>query len=62
MKGCLSEFGRFILFLIASFIFSAITKQPYSLIASIIAYPIVRIVGKLLWGDKENNKDKENNN
>lgn len=55
--GCLSEIGRFILFLMASFIFSAITKQPYSLIASIIAYPIVRIIGKLLWSDKENNKN-----
>lgn len=52
--GCLAEIGRFILFLIVSFIFSAITKQPYSLIASIVAYPIVRIIGKLLWGDKEN--------
>ena len=55
--GCLSEIGRFILFLMASFIFSAITKQPYSLIASIIVYPIVRIIGKLLWSDKENNKN-----
>ena len=57
--GCLSEIGRFILFLIASFIFSAITKQPYSLIASIIAYPIVRIVGKLLWRENNNNNKNE---
>lgn len=55
--GCLAEIGRFILFLIASFIFSAITKQPYSLIASIIAYPIVRIVGKLLWGENNNKNE-----
>ena len=55
MGSCLSEIGRFILFMICISIFGAISGQPVNLPMSALCYPFIRLLGMKLWGDKENN-------
>lgn len=59
MGSCLSEIGRFILFLICVSIFGAVSGQPVNLAMSALCYPFIRLLGMKLWGDKENNKEKQ---
>lgn len=54
MKGCLSEFGRFILFLACVVLFAAITETKVNLMMSALCYPLIRLIGLKLWGDEEN--------
>ena len=52
MKGCLSEFGRFILFLACVVLFAAITGTKANLMMSALCYPLIRLIGLKLWGGK----------
>lgn len=58
MKGCLSEFGRFILFLACVVLFAAITGTKANLMMSALCYPLIRLIGLKLWGGENNNKNK----
>ena len=59
MKGCLSEFGRFILFLACVVLFAAITGTKANLMMSALCYPLIRLIGLKLWGvGNNNNKNK----
>lgn len=59
MKGCLSEFWRFILFLACVVIFAAITGTKANLMMSALCYPLIRFIWLKLWGEKENNNKNE---
>lgn len=52
--GCLSEIGRFILFLACVVLFAAITETKVNLMMSALCYPLIRLIGLKLWGDEEN--------
>lgn len=58
MGGCLSEIGRFILFLACVVIFAALTGTKANLMMSALCYPLIRLIGLKLWGEKENNNNK----
>lgn len=59
MKGCLSEFGRFILFLACVVMFAAITGTKVNLLMSALCYPLIRLIGLKLWGENNNNNKNE---
>ena len=59
MGGCLSEFGRFILFLACVVLFTALTGTKVNLIMSALCYPLIRLIGLKLWREKENNNKNE---
>ena len=51
--GCLSEIGRFILFLACVVLFAAITGTKVNLMMSALCYPLIRLIGLKLWGESE---------
>ena len=59
MGGCLSEFGRFILFLACVVLFAALTGTKVNIIMSALCYPLIRLIGLKLWREKENNNKNE---